>query len=417
MIQQAERREKIYKILKDYAQRFQNPLSFPITENNLFSLASGPLGMVVIYNEFSKLFSKEKNKKIAHQYLAYCNSKLNNMHLTHSPWFGFEAISTVVQIISKNDKRNYENYAKQLDNYIFNMKIIKEYINRLDNLLIQKNVHKHHYDAIYGMSSLARYMIFRNDNRHYNAFIDVIVSYLTDVLTNDNEQILNCYIPFHNQTDMEKQDFPYGHLDLSLSHGIAGPLALLSIYSIHVNQKNQKVINVINDTIQLLKKLQMESIDGKIWPKKIQSFSHQTTHVRNDSWCYGEEGIARALYLASKAINDKDTENLAINVYKQICSISPEQIHLQSTTFCHGYAGLAHMFNQMYNDTGINTFKKYGESLIDYILHIYNEKNKYKELKKEQEKPGILEGEGGIMLTLTSYLLDKNDWDWLFLIN
>lgn len=421
-----EKDADIREIIHEFFTRYSDPSRFPVSNSkgheSVVNIANDALGMALVFSECSKVFLEEAEKyqNAAHAYLAYSNDLLNqNIHLTYSPWVGLEAISSVITTMRN---ANYQNFSNQLDEIIFN----KESLNhRLDTLKLNKknnDIHPHLFDTLYGISGYARYLTCRSNEFSSTQALDLCISELLDFLTINLEEnnIPNCYVPFHNQSELDKKSYMEGHLDLGLSHGVSGPLATLAIYNQFV-KKDKSVETTIKETAQFLISLAQKTEQGIIWPKKIPSQDLRNNKYqldnRNDSWCYGEVGIARSIFLAARTLEDKEMESFAISIYEQICHIEPKALKLFSLTFCHGYAGLAHMFHQMYLDTNISNFKDYYILLINFIVDTYKKEDT--SLLEENKSPGVLDGEGGLILALLASLSPekKNDWDWLFLIN
>ncbi|HWO77493.1 MAG TPA: lanthionine synthetase C family protein [Bacillus sp. (in: firmicutes)] len=419
---------KIKEILEDFAKRFSDPyqsLKFfkgiDVSER-YFDLANGPIGMVIVFNEISKILDSNKHIEIAHSYLSFCNNQIksDSMLSFYSPWSGYGAFAALTQILPK---KYYSKFSAQLDNVIFNKERFEKFIEHKNLQIYNKNLKISDYDLLQGISGFIRYLCIRDDYNKIKWYIEECVLYLMKIMDISNNGIPNCFVPYNNQPNILKKIYPKGHINIGLSHGISGILATFSILYIR-NKEFEYLSNKIKEIANLIISFSQKTQFGIVWPKHITLEEYKSGSaaktVNNESWCYGEIGIARSIFLASRALNDSKMEAMSIECFRNVCDRRIGDWRIKSTTFCHGISGLFYLVFQMYLDTGLKVFLDYSDYLIDIILDSYENKEKYNMFLDEREYPGILDGEGGIILALTSYIndqMERNKWDWLFLIN
>jgi hypothetical protein len=70
------------------------------------------------------------------------------------------------------------------------------------------------------------------------------------------------------------------------------------------------------------------------------------------AWCYGDPGIAAALLLAARGVGDPGWEQAAVELACRATERPPERTGVVDAGICHGSAGLAHIYNRMYQATG-----------------------------------------------------------------
>lgn len=142
------------------------------------------------------------------------------------------------------------------------------------------------------------------------------------------------------------------------------------------------------------------------------------------AWCYGDPGIATALYLASKVIDDSELENKMISVLVEAASCrSLEKAGVKDAGICHGTAGLALIFYRMYLNTDMLEFKEAYEFWIEETIKMAGDKESldfrsYRPENKSLKEYGLLEGIAGIGLVLLSICLNEEpDWDEMLLLH
>jgi|GEM_PF-665999 len=283
------------------------------------------------------------------------------------------------------------------------------------------------YDLISGLSGICLYLIQFKSHKHVKKTILEIIEWLILLMNEVNVDGYNVpmfYIKSENQHYPNKDLFPNGSLNFSLSHGIAGVLATLSIClkeEIEVQGQRQcmkKILDLLKNTIYIENK-------KYCWPGILDLKDYVNHNYRRfsngASWCYGTPGIARAVFLAANELGDNEGKDLAIQVMINICNMNYKQLNLNSPILCHGYAGLLACIYTMYLDTKNKIFKdaifKYSNTIVSY----FNTNNKYgfqdiiidkysNNIIKE-DKVNFLEGNVGIALALlVTYKWDKPIW-------
>ncbi|MEU8246231.1 lanthionine synthetase C family protein [Nonomuraea sp. NPDC048916] len=128
-----------------------------------------------------------------------------------------------------------------------------------------------------------------------------------------------------------------GHGNNGVAHGIAGPLALLSIAS-------RRGIEVAGqaDAIGVLARW-LNRFGGFYWITHDQLSAAETPQAslaRRPSWCYGDLGIARALQLAAIALGDSARRQAAEDIAMAALTDPARIGRITDASLCHGWAGL-----------------------------------------------------------------------------
>jgi hypothetical protein len=192
-------------------------------------------------------------------------------------------------------------------------------------------------------------------------------------------------------------EFPGGHGNFGLAHGICGPLAILA----HSQRRGISVDGQLDAIITICSWLDAWSIDtgtGYHWPYLItrSELTSQRAHVhhsgakRRPSWCYGTAGIARCLQLAALALDDTTLRSSAERALVSAL-IDPMQRALTTdASLCHGYAGLARIAAHAATDATEPTASRL-RTLVPELLA-------QAAAQPTTTMPGLLEGAAGIAL-------------------
>ncbi len=202
-------------------------------------------------------------------------------------------------------------------------------------------------------------------------------------------------------------------VNFGLSHGIAGPLAVLSISKLQ-GVSHPGLEEAIERLIEFFLQYAQEQPDGEVyWPSSItgeeylQLPSTVSPHKRL-SWCYGALSILRIIFLASKATKNERLQKWAVDKAMRFSQMPLEMYLFESPTICHGYAGALLLFESFYRDTQNCAFLEAIERLQRKICTMNSLKVKYgfqnfDWIKGEyiiEDDLSLLSGTSGILLAL-----------------
>ncbi|MDT0331460.1 lanthionine synthetase C family protein [Nocardiopsis lambiniae] len=145
-------------------------------------------------------------------------------------------------------------------------------------------------------------------------------------------------------------DFPEGHANLGLAHGISGVLGFLAL-----THRDGRTVDGHTEALERLCAAldEHEHHDGERtwWPGWV-STGHPAplTTPGPPSWCYGTPGIARARQLAALALGDTP-RRLHAEQAMDTCLSDPRLVnHFTYGGLCHGPAGLLQVLRRMSED-------------------------------------------------------------------
>lgn len=213
-------------------------------------------------------------------------------------------------------------------------------------------------------------------------------------------------------------------ISLGLSHGLPSIIRYLAECVKHSIEKKTS-IELCRKLIHLLKTYQNQDVSSGYYPTMI----HLDEAIQDGSsrlaWCYGDPGVAIALYNTATIINEPDLKSHSMKVMLNTLSkTTPDAAMILDSCICHGTYGLAHIYNRMWNMTKDIRFLNAAEHWIkigqSFALVEDNELEyrKYNALEKKWNKNhSLLEGNAGVGLAL--YSMETNDfsWDYCLMLN
>lgn len=143
------------------------------------------------------------------------------------------------------------------------------------------------------------------------------------------------------------------------------------------------------------------------------------------AWCYGDTGIAAALYAAGRAVGEPAWQREALDIAVAAATRPSKAARIHDDCLCHGAAGLGHLFNRLYQASGdarLGDVARYwfghsldhrrpGEGVGGYLYQAYQ---KEEQTFRAIPAGGFLEGSAGIGLALLGALSPvEPEWDRL----
>jgi lantibiotic modifying enzyme len=213
-------------------------------------------------------------------------------------------------------------------------------------------------------------------------------------------------------------------VNLSLSHGLTSIAFILAeLYKKDIATETTK--NLLLKLLHYIWSCQLDTSFACCFPNVIEE-NVPPTHSRL-AWCYGDVGMGIALWQVAKMIGHEGYQAKAIDVL--LHSTKRRNIvenYVLDAGLCHGSAGLLHIYNRMYQHTGIEAFKETALYWLQVTLDkatfedgLAGFKTYYASAPTNwRNEVGILEGVAGIGLVLmaaTSTI--EPAWDEMLLLS
>lgn len=216
-------------------------------------------------------------------------------------------------------------------------------------------------------------------------------------------------------------------ISLGLSHGLPSMMVLLS--KLHVNDiLRQECIEAINDCYSFLHKYRNYNITDtnySYYPTMINE-TDEIQYIARMAWCYGDLGIASALYNVGDLIGNPAMTEEAVKLFEYYIpfNLTEKNYGVIDASFCHGSAGLAHLYYRMYFNTNNEKFKLTANYWMEIAMKMAVHNNadlNYKFFFGEEgwkNDNSLINGITGIGTALaTCYYGLIPDWDECFLLS
>lgn len=242
------------------------------------------------------------------------------------------------------------------------------------------------YDIFTGISGIGRYfLLYERDEK----FVLFCIKQLMEIVFYDDN--LFGFKEILNKDSQKVESINWG-----LSHGLISVGVFLS--DCIKKGYNDEKIKICVEKIILMYLNNYRYENGIInWPsvsiiKKDGIIPEWSWRM---SWCYGNIGILRSLYLISNNIKNSELSKFVLEHLETIISSNLENMNLVCSTFCHGLSAPMVIMKFFSNEIGKEDMKAktllFSKDIERRILNNYNPKFKYGFCKYEKYNNEILE--------------------------
>jgi lantibiotic biosynthesis protein len=141
---------------------------------------------------------------------------------------------------------------------------------------------------------------------------------------------------------------PNGRFNLGVSHGVTAVISVLAMCAAAgaMSDAQRSILDRAVDWLLAQKQ------EGKSWCFANSVIEGKPSQRDRLAWCYGDPGIAAALFTAARHCGHAGWEAAALDVARTAARRPMETSEIVDAGLCHGSAGLAHLFNRMHQASG-----------------------------------------------------------------
>ncbi|HXA18366.1 MAG TPA: lanthionine synthetase C family protein [Thermoanaerobaculia bacterium] len=148
--------------------------------------------------------------------------------------------------------------------------------------------------------------------------------------------------------DWDREEAPNGRFNLGVSHGVAAVISVLGMCAAAgvMSDSQRSILDRAVDWLLAQKQ------EGKTWCFANAVVEGMPSERDRLAWCYGDAGIAAALFTAARHRGNAQWEAAALDVARTGARRPMEDCRIFDAGLCHGSAGLGHLFNRMHQASG-----------------------------------------------------------------
>ncbi|KAB8192542.1 lantibiotic modifying enzyme [Nonomuraea phyllanthi] len=372
------------------------------------SLAGGAAGIALLHIE--RAHSGHGDPATAHAWLHVAASGALTAAANAGLFFGAPALAFVTHAAA-DDSGRYRGALARLDDAVMTLtrtRLTAAHA-RID---CGERPEMKEFDLIRGLAGLGAYHFRRHPDHPITGEVLSYLVRLTEPLPAGGE--LPPWWTSVAPNGEPSSDYPHGHGNLGMSHGICSALALLSLAVIR-NAGVAGVKEAIEAICGWTDTWRQHDDAGPWWPGYITHDQACTQRVDpsqrpRPSWCYGISGTARAQQLAGMALGDH-TRKQAAEAAMLATLRDPAQLdRLPEIGLCHGTAGLLQAAWWMAADAHTSQIS----AELPNLAHRLTE-----QLSRSLPGPELLDGAAGAALalhTIGTGIAPASRWDTFLLL-
>ena len=290
--------------------------------------------------------------------------------------------------------------------------------------LLQQSPWPDDYDLIRGLVGFGVYLLERYPRGRSRECLERVLDRLIETSRRDGRGI-TWHTPARLLLARQRLEFPDGFISLGVSHGVTGVFPVLA-GMISRGIGGERARSLFDDAFEWLMAQRLP--DGA--PALFSNFAGDVARADPSrlAWCYGDAGMAGALYAAARSAGHDRMRDTAIEAGRRAALRSFQESGVRDAGLCHGSAGVAHVFNRLFHWTGDARFR---DASRDWHMKTLDLKHPagastpypmwdpaYEPGRGWRPELGLLEGAGGVALAMHAATTDiEPQWDRFLLLS
>jgi len=317
-------RECVHAIVADLEPRAREPFGDP-------SLADGTAGLAVLHGYLAQNGQAAEHEALARRCLQHATAAVAEQPGTASLYSGLTSVGwATAHLHSRWPGWDGEDDVAEIDEAL---------LAHLD-----QSPWRGDYDLIEGLVGFGVYALERLPQPSAVACLERVVDLLAETAEPQGEGSTWWTDP-EWLPSLTRAEFPHGYYNLGLAHGVPGVIGLLGQVCA-AGVARDKARPLLDSAVRWL--LEQDGSDG---------FGYWVgPGARRDkarlAWCYGDPGVAAALLGAARCVAEPAWESAALAIALRAAERPYAEAGIKDAGLCHGCAGLAHLFNRMFQASG-----------------------------------------------------------------
>jgi lantibiotic modifying enzyme len=375
------------------------------------SLAGGTAGIAVLYAYLGQAGLGRRYESASRRVLKQAGDALGSVTMAPSLYGGFAGVAwAVAHLERRSSDSNGGVSTEEVD------EALRGYLNNRG--------WRRDYDLVSGLAGFGVYALERLPGPTATACLEGVINRLGEAAERGAEDTT-----WHTGPELlppqQREQCPRGYYNLGLAHGVPGVIAMLGA-ACAAGVKRRKARRLLEGAVTWLLRQKRKDETGSLFPAWVAP-GGKSESCRS-AWCYGDPGVAAALFCAARCVGEAAWEREALAIARRAATRTPEETGVVDAGLCHGAAGLGHVFNRIYQATGDATLRRAalfwfqrtlamrrpGRGVGGFqALTARDDGTKYWD-----DDPGLLTGATGIALALLAATTSiEPEWDRLLLIS
>jgi lantibiotic biosynthesis protein len=318
------------------------------------SLGRGQAGLALLYAWLARTGRMPQADLLARQCLDEAIEAASSQAMNVSLYGGFTGIAWAAEVVDHLLGADAEDRSEAVDDALLRL------VSRADRWSAP-------YDLVVGLTGLGVYALQRYPRPVATECLRRVVARLQECARHD-EHGLYWWTPPAEIAEESLEEYPSGRVDLGVAHGMAGAIALLgSVCGVAAERATARPL--LEGAVSWLLAHSLPTEAGPSFPVWVAP-DLQPWPARC-AWCYGDPGVAAALLMAARGVGDAEWEQAAVALACRAAARPASETGVVNANFCHGAAGLAHLYNRIYQATGEPTLRRAAVYWLERTLGFY----------------------------------------------
>jgi hypothetical protein len=390
------------------AESIPSITSLPGARNH--SLSRGEAGLALLYTWLARTGRTPQADVLAWRYLDQAIEGVSTEAMYPSLYGGFTGVAWAAELVDHLLDPGAGDRNEEVDDALL-------------RLLSQPNRWPMPHDLVEGVTGLGVYALQRYPRPAAVECLRRVVERLHESARHD-EHGLYWWTPPAELHEEWRRQCPSGRVDLGVAHGAAGAIALLGgVCGAGIEQATARPL--LEGAVRWLFEHSLATEAGPTFPLWVAPGF--PPYQARSAWCYGDPGIAAAVLTAARGAGVPDWEQAAVELACRAAERPASKTGVVNACFCHGAAGLAHLYNRMYQATGELTLGRAAEywlkRTLDFCRLARDSGDRWVQGRSDQ-KPWtwtgieLVEGAAGVALVLLAATTPVEPvWDRMFLVS
>ncbi|MDP8931697.1 MAG: lanthionine synthetase C family protein [Actinomycetota bacterium] len=299
------------------------------------SLAGGQAGLALLYAWLARTRGSARAEERAWRCLDRAIDAVATQEMESSLWHGFVGVAWAAEILQRLLDPQGEDRNEAVDDVV-------------SRLLMRHDLWRAPHDLVDGVTGLGVYALERHPRPLAVECLRYIVERLEASAQHDDRGIY-WWTPATELSPDDREEHPSGLVDLGVAHGVPGAIAVLGAIC-GIGVESPRAHQLLEGAVSWLRAQAVTTDTGPTYPYSVAPGAEP--EPARSAWCYGDPGVAAALLVAARGAQQPAWERAAVELACRAAGRPPAETGIIDAGFCHGTAGLAHLYNRMYQATG-----------------------------------------------------------------
>ncbi|RKG97979.1 Lanthionine biosynthesis cyclase LanC [Corallococcus sp. CA047B] len=377
------------------------------------SLARGDAGRAVLFDALAQAHDDARHRATAEALLERATDALASETLDPDLYDGFPGIAWAVQHVQRPSESPDADPLTDIDDALGDF--------------LQTRPWPHRYDLVSGLVGMGVYALERLPRAGARHCLEAVVARLGELAERTPLGLRWKTAPEHVEPRLREAQ-PQGGFNLGMAHGIAGVLTVLG-GAVASGVAAASARELLHGGWTWFMAQRAQAPESARFPTRVGLQDEPLTWPRRPAWCYGDPGVALGLHTLARAVGHAEWEAQALELCRESAQRWTDVASVQDGGLCHGAAGLAHLYNRLFQTTGETVFETAARRWFAQLLTVHRQPGLgvggFRTLERFDDdtegwtdNTGLLAGATGIALALLAATSPAEPtWDRMLLMS